>query len=958
MTRSHPATAACTPRRPAWHRHAAGLALLLALAGCGGGSGSGATSGGTDGGTGTTYSLAGTVQISESAAVDSDLNDPNQRSPARNDTFATAQPLATPVMLQGTVNEARSGPPGNHFLLGDPEDFFSVTLQAGQVVELEFAGSSGAVTDDIDLYLVRDDGSEAGESIGNATRFECVQATRAGTYYVDVQAFTGAAIYALRIGSVGSAGSCGNATAPLPATAQQLLARPWPAQADATTARARQGEIGLQPTAQALPAPAARARARGLVRQWGLASDDGEDAAHPRHPPQALTLPANGAQRLALARTLAQEHPRLRAGTLDLAQANAALALHSTPAALKQPATAARHAAAQATLATLLAAKALQASGAYVYVQPNWQLTRTALVGTYPPGDPNYSAQQRWHYEQIDLGNAMNRIAGLGLQPGPRPVVAVIDSGVMLDHPDLAPQLLSSGCLFVSGSIGCNSAGRNGDSLETNGSGTAFHGTHVAGTAAAATFNSVWGAGVAPMAQLLPLNVFGTNTGASSLDIVQAMRYAAGLANSAGSLPVRRADVINLSLGGGGSCSPVFQEAVNAARGAGTLVVAATGNEGRNDLGQPAPVGQPANCSGVIAVSATGPADASGQPVLAPYANTGPQVTLTAPGGVSGQPVWSSGADISGTQRIAAMAGLQGTSMAAPHVAGVLALMRYLNPALTVARIDDLIAAGALSTDLGAAGRDPAFGHGLVSASKAVAAALEAGTGLPAAPGGIVAQPAAFDLGAFQTTASLNLYASGATADTVTGLVSSQPALVAVSASTVDAGTGLGLYTLTVDRSGLAPGASASVTLTVSLASGARQSLPVTLSRAATGTRPSASFGPVYVLLIDATSPDQTVLQQRTVQPVGGRYTFQIDGIAAGSQVSVLAGTDLDNDSFIYQPGEVGGAYSASDGGRLVVNASRSDIDFTIAPLAALPVQAAAGGVAVAPRRAIQVLRP
>lgn len=945
----------CRPSALRTWRHAACLGALLALVGCGG---SGST---TDAGENTgTFSIAGTVQISESAAVDADLNDPNQLTSARNDAIPTAQPLVSPVMLQGTVNERLSGPEGNHFLLGDPEDFFSVTLAAGQVVELEFAASTtstAALSDDLDLYLVSADGSEGGQSIGDATRFECVQATRAGTYYVNVSAFKGASIYALRIGSVGSAGSCGNVTAPVASAAQQLLARPWPAQTDAATAQARRNAIGLQAQALPLPAGAARERTRALVHQLGLsaAADEHAGAADPLHPPQALTLPAGAPARMALARTLAREHARLRDGTLDIAQAQVALAAQS--ASIKQVAgtDSASHRAAQATLATLWAAKALQASGAYVYVQPNWQLAPSALTGTYPPGDPRYASQQRWHYEQIDLGTAMNRIASLGSQPALRPVVAVIDSGVMLDHPDLAPQLFSSGCLFVSGSIGCNTSGRNGDSLEGAGSGTAFHGTHVAGTVAAATFNGVWGAGVAPMAQLLPLNVFGTNTGASSLDIVQAMRYAAGLANSASSLPARRADVINLSLGGGGSCSPVFQEAVNAARGAGSLVVAATGNEGRNELGQPAPVGQPANCNGVIAVSATGPTGTSGAPTLAPYANTGTQVTLTAPGGASGQAVWSSSATFTGAQRVASMAGLQGTSMATPHVAGVLALMRYLNPALTVAQVDDLIAAGALSTDIGDPGRDVHFGHGLISASKAVAAALGADTGQPAPAGTIVAQPAAFSLGDFQTTATLNLYASGTTAETVTGLVSSQPALVSVAATTVDAGTGLGSYTLTVDRSSLVPGTSAALTLTVSLASGTTQVLPVTVSRATTGTRPGASVGPLYVLLIDATRADQTVLQQRIVQPVGGRYTYQIDGITAGSEVSVLAGTDLDNDGFIYQPGEAGGAYSGSAGGRLVMAESRTGIDFSVAPLAPLPIQSAAGSTPAARPRPIPV---
>ena len=596
---------ACPPGF-SWLRGALiGLAVLLSS--CGGGSTTSSEAGVSG------YSLSGTILMAETAAVDADLNDINQAPRSSNDDPDVAQRLATPVVLEGTVNQPDAGPFGANrsgTRNGDTDDFFQVELQAGQVVELEFA--SDAATNDLDLYLFGSDASTvAGSSTGDATRFECVQATTAGTYYVNVYAFQGASIYTLRIGAVGTSGTCGNVTASLAGDGSQLLARPLAAGDAAFTT--------LSSTDRA-----ARKQTQAIARQLGLTAA----ATHTAPGPQVLTLPADAHNRRAMADTLHRLHAGLRAGQISAAQATTTANISKN---LAGPADALDGA--RAALATLRSVKALHATGAYAYVQPNWLLKATALTGSFPPGDPNYTSQS-WHYNQINLSEAMNRINALPTPPTLRPVVAVIDSGVVLDHPDLAPQLLSTGCLFVSGNTGCNGSGtgasktgRNGDSLETAASGTEFHGSHVAGTVAAAAFNGTYGTGVAPMAQILPLNVFGANTGASSLDIVQAMLYAAGQSNASGTLPARRADVINLSLGGGGSCAPVFQETVNTARNAGVMVVAAAGNDGRNP-GTPAPVGQPANCSGVVAVGATTPSG-----TLASYSNTGAAVVLAAPGG-------------------------------------------------------------------------------------------------------------------------------------------------------------------------------------------------------------------------------------------------------------------------------------------------------------------------------------
>jgi hypothetical protein len=237
-------------------------------------------------------------------------------------------------------------------------------------------------------------------------------------------------------------------------------------------------------------------------------------------------------------------------------------------------------------MATLRLAKRLRASGAFEYVEPNRYVRTTALTGTFPPNDRLY-AYQRWHYEQISLPSAMERIVGLNLPASQtRPLVAVIDDGIVSDHPDLAPQLFSAGRAFVSLNTEGDADRTSAENLATAAAQPVFHGTHVAGTVAAASFDGIGGAGTAPMAQIVPLRVFPANSRARSLDVIAAMRYAAGLSNRTGFVPTRRADVINLSLGSDNACDGAYRTAIADVRAAGTLVVVAAGNGGAQQLGR------------------------------------------------------------------------------------------------------------------------------------------------------------------------------------------------------------------------------------------------------------------------------------------------------------------------------------------------------------------------------------
>ncbi|MEY2873118.1 MAG: hypothetical protein RLZZ373_489, partial [Pseudomonadota bacterium] len=600
----------------------------------------------------------------------------------------------------------------------------------------------------------------------------------------------------------------------------------------------------------------------------------------------------------------------------------------------------------EAKLDTLRYAKTLRASGAYDYVEPNWHLETSATIGTFPPDDLHYG-EQRWHHALIALPDAINRIQALPVQPSQRPIIAVIDTGVMLDHPDLQPQLTSPGRAFVTDRVPGDLNLANGDDQRLASDNATSHGTHVAGTAAAATFNGIGVAGVAPMARLMPLNVFGRNGSAKTIDILQAMLYAAGLDNSASVLPARRADVINLSMGSPGSCSVAFQDTVNRVRAAGTLVVAAAGSKADNASGQGADVQQPANCTGVIAVGAV-----NSDRQLSRYANTGTTLAVTAPGGDLGPAGIASGfgdgifstlVNFTGDgQRVAGVGLQQGSSMAAPQVSGVLALMRYLDPELSPEAVDTLLATGQLTDDLGPTGRDSAHGWGLINASKAVEAVLAP----QSVTGGVTSGattlgifPARLDLGILRSAATLDLVVVAGKRSTATDAVvavrSSSPAIT-LRPGTADASTSLGRQIVEIDRRLLPADGLHRFTVTLTLRSGAELTVPITLDRPAGSASSGAGWGPVYVTLSD---PDtgrwlHTVIAHASQ----GRYQWQFAGYRR-ARVTVRAGADPNNDGVLCGPGEacgarmsVGAAASAERTAALAADQADLDLSLAITP--------------------------
>jgi serine protease len=497
----------------------------------------------------------------------------------------------------------------------------------------------------------------------------------------------------------------------------------------------------------------------------------------------------------------------------------------------------------------------------------------------------------------------------------PSVIVAVIDTGVVLSHPDLAAQLVP-GYDFVDDDSNPNDPG---DQFVFS----SYHGTHVAGTIAAATNNLRGVAGTGWGLRIMPVRAL-TSTGGSQFDVLEAVRFAAGLDNDSKTKPAQPADVINLSLGGEGY-SQSAQNLVNEVRGKGIIIVAAAGNSASST-----PI-YPAGYAGVVAVSAV---DIGKK--IASYSSFGASIDAAAPGGDlsrdangDGYPdgVLSTWVDDSTGSQVESYAFAAGTSMAAPHVAGVAALMKSVAPSLTPDDFDTLLETGELTDDLGTPGWDDRYGFGLIDAFKALSAAQSlAGTTTPTTPS-LAASPSALNLGTSTTAVQLSLRNAGAgelSVDSVRELPDSD--WLQVNADQVDA-NGVGTYLVTVNRISLTEGTySANIAFDWTGDDGSNGTLQVPVIMQVRVMESIDDAGQHYVLLLDEQTSE--TLDQFDVTAREGRYEYAFVGVPPGRYL-IVAGSDPDNDQIICGAGEACGAYLTLDQLQVVdVDADRSDLDF------------------------------
>jgi len=568
----------------------------------------------------------------------------------------------------------------------------------------------------------------------------------------------------------------------------------------------------------------------------------------------------------------------------------------------------------QARWQTLMAIKSLRRDPAVQYAEPNYK-----VKASLAPDDEAFSFQ--WHYPLIDLPSAWDTTTG-----DDSVVVAVVDTGILSRHPDLTGQLVP-GYDFIRDFA--NAGDGNGIDPDPEDPGnrsepgaSSFHGTHVAGTVAARGNNQLGVAGVAWSARVMPLRALGGSGSGTSYDVNQAIRFAAGLPNDSGTLPQQPADIINLSLGGAGF-SQADQDLLAQVRASGIMVVAAAGNEA---LSLPA---YPASYDGVISVSAV-----DSQRRLARYSNTGSSIDIAAPGGDNSIDLngdgYPDGVLSTGSTGVGfAYTFLSGTSMATPHVAGVLALMKSVNPALTPPDMDALLARGDLTDDLGPVGRDNQYGHGLVNAQRAVLAAIEAGGSSPANDARLVASATTLNFGTATDSLVLELR-NGGRGDLQVESLEAAPDWLAI-APQQTGNQGLGLYRVSVDRSALQDGThSGSIT---ARAGGDEIVIRVLLSVGRSGD--AADVGLVYILLHDL-EQDRTY-DQVAAGSASGLYRYRFDQVPPG-RYEIVAGSDADNDLFICDPGEACGSWLTIDQPIVLEPESNlEDLDFPIEYLVSIP---------------------
>jgi subtilisin family serine protease len=334
------------------------------------------------------------------------------------------------------------------------------------------------------------------------------------------------------------------------------------------------------------------------------------------------------------------------------------------------------------------------------YAEPNW-----IYHVQYTANDPYLNSTGTWGQSYRDLWGfyaigdqtALDRAQGAGV------VVGVIDTGLDLTHEDIQGNVWTNaaeipgngvdddGDGFVDDVHGWNFVAGDGDPTDDNG-----HGTHVSGTIAARGNNALGIVGIAPQAKILPVKALDATGSGSTLDLTEAMVYAAD----------RGAKVLNCSFGGFGK-SQLSDDTISSLYNRGVVVVVAAGNYG-SDIGFFSPAGSP----GAITVAAV---DASN--VKASFSNWGDRVDVAAPG-VDILSLNAAGGVFSTQLPGNVVAGkylrLDGTSMATPHVAGVAALLLSQRPTLTPEQVRFLLRYNATPY----AG-DPQIGAGLVNADAA-----------------------------------------------------------------------------------------------------------------------------------------------------------------------------------------------------------------------------------------------
>ncbi len=803
-----------------------------------------------------TYDVKGTMNVAENVFLDGDVNDPLVPEVSNDLDAPTAQQLVPPAKVAGFVTATPTEKEGDRFASeSDEYDVYMLAIKAGESVSLNVSdwNSSDQGENDLDLYLYNvNDPTTTIDSSAGTNQTEWVTAPADGSYFVVVHAYSGTSNYLMKSGQSDPQGAS-KLSASLEMVTGELIA-------------------ALKP------------------RKNILASADSQNAYKSR------------IQKLEKDNALKRIE---ESGNGEiLYSVNTARIDHLVPHPLTFIG---RGSITPEDWQVIKAAKVLSASPEYRWAGPNYIQHQMVT-----PDDPGYEFQ--WHYPLIRLPQAWDITTG-----STDVVVAVIDTGVY-DHPDLVANVdYSLGGDFVSSTLssgdgdGIDSDARDpGKSYPTYTDYTS-HGTHVAGTVGAAGNNGSGVTGVNWDVTIMPVRVLGIEGSGSCWDIQQGMKWSGRLANSSGSLPSKKADIINMSLGGAGNCSG-YQDLVNALVTNGVVVIAASGNE-NNSIPN-----YPASLNNVISVGATTSVDER-----APYSSYGSNVDVAAPGGDSSADLNSDGysdgvlstamiVEKGTSTRSTDYYFLQGTSMASPHIAGIAALMKSVYPEMGPSEFFTAISSGKVTVDLaqnGSTNKDQYFGYGRIDVQRAVNWAVEQNQG-QSGDTFLTSSISAINFGSNQLSIDFEVVKSGSGAISVTGGGTTETWIEAWTVNIDD--SGLGTYRITVDRSGLIDG-SYNGWVVIDGSDGSRIWISVAMR---VGEKVAGEAGYLYALLLDSWTLGN--VKQWDGLAVRDEYSLNLDSNPPGSYF-LMVGSDIDNDFSVCDAGEFCQVYPLnSQASEIVVN--------------------------------------
>ncbi len=812
------------------------------------------------------FTVSGSLTANDALQVDSDVNDPLTVS-FDNNTLVTAQPISNPAVVKGFVTGVPTGFEGDRFAeTADVFDFFSISAFANQSVLMETADfDPGAPADiDLDIGLFDQTGALLIESASVANSFEAFVIPADGNYFIGVRAFSGSSNYTLTVSTEFSDASFESQVFVGDVRLDQLTLARQPTNVDNVSFLAQMGR-------------SAEFQGRSISQPVSIAMDSDATSMATLFANQRNGGAASGATRKTMSSMQTGTVTGRASTTLDVAS----------------------------MLETIKVMNSKEGDDVFMPVDYRSTLQDAG-------SDPVPSPLAQWNLHNIGWIEAQDQLQNIAFQKSP--VLAVIDSGFFVGHPDLAgvfidqrdfvPALIDGDGLVADASDDVNI----GDDPSCH----SFHGTHVS-TTAVAPQNNVGITGVAPGIGLIGIKV-GHNTGPRCGifgDIANAVLYAAGLPNSSGSVPPTPADVINLSLGGRLQ-DPQVVAAIGRAVAEGVIVVAAAGNDG-------APVRSfPAANDNVIAVAAT---DLLNQ--RSPFSSFYAEIDIAAPGGDlrfdrngdgRADGIVAGIASISGSEFQASYSAYQGTSMASPTVAAGIALMKGIEPSLTQSDIERLLAAGELTVDIESPGFDNETGFGLMSIPKMIESAQQftGDENIVDAATVVTSTPASVEFGASLNSVSVNLVQLGNDNVSVVSITGSDSLRLPdgtflVSFAAPDSDNGFGTYSFAIDRGALEEG-SVSGSLTFNLSNETTYEVPVSAVNQLIDGR--ANSAAVFFII-------ERLISEDVFEPLPEQFQ-SFDGI--GEQIltspelpegtyRMVYGTDTDNDFLICDEGELCGSF-------------------------------------------------